>query len=165
MTAFATADLYDEHPDSVQVAKPAFNDYGGNRRFCGPISTVKVFEDNSLVRTALQEGGMGRVLVVDGGGSLRCALVGDMLAQLGRDNGWTGIIISGCIRDSAVIAGIDIGVKALNTSPKKSVKNNVGERDIVVSFANVSFVPGEFVYADEDGILLSYKKLIEVTSD
>ncbi len=128
--------------------------------FCGPIATVKVHEDNTLVRKALEEQGDGRVLVVDGGESLRCALVGDMLAELGRDNGWNGIIVSGCIRDSAVIAGIDIGVKAIGTNPRKSVKLNTGQRDIPVSFAGVTFTPGEFVYADEDGILLSKQALI-----
>lgn len=157
---FATADLCDEYADDVQVAQPMFNDYGGNKSFCGAISTLKVHEDNTLVRAALEEEGQGRVLVVDGGGSLRCALVGDMLAQLGKDNGWAGIIVSGCIRDAAVIATITIGVKALNTNPKKSVKKSVGERDIPVEFSGVTFEPSAYVYADEDGILVSSRKLI-----
>jgi len=127
---FTTADLYDEHGENLQVATAIFKDYGGKKIFYGPISTVKVFEDNSLVRTALEEPGKGRVLVVDGGASLRCALIGDMLAELGKDNGWEGIIVSGCIRDSAAIATIDIGIKALNTNPRKSVKKGAGERDI-----------------------------------
>lgn len=157
---FATADLYDEHGDRVRVALPMFRDYGQRRRFSGPISTLKVHEDNTLVRAALEEQGAGRVLVVDGGGSLRCALVGDMLVQLGVDNGWQGIIVYGCIRDSAVIASMDLGVKALDTNPKKSVKKGVGERDIDVEFAGVCFAAGDYLYADEDGILLSGEKLV-----
>ena len=157
---FATADLYDEHGENVQVAIPIFNDYGGKKMFSGPVTTVKVFEDNSLVRAALEEPGAGRVLVVDGGGSLRCALVGDILAQLGMDNGWEGIIINGCIRDSAVIASIDIGVKALNTNPRKSVKKGVGERDVTVSFADVTFTPGAYLYVDTDGILVCENRIV-----
>lgn len=160
MTEFSTADLYDANEGSVDVALPMFADYGGRLAFCGPIATVKVHEDNTLVRQLLEENGDGRVLVVDGGESLRCALVGDMLAELGRDNGWNGIIVSGCIRDSAVIAGIDIGVKAIGTNPRKSLKLNAGQRDVPVSFAGVNFTPGDHVYADEDGILLSSKALI-----
>lgn len=156
---FATADLYDEYGDQLQVALPMFRHYGGCRQFNGPVSTVKVFEDNSLVRTALEEPGQGRVLVIDGGESMKCALLGDLLAQLGKDNDWSGIIISGCIRDSAVIAGIDIGVMALNTNPRKSVKKGEGDRDIPVSFSGVTFTPGDFVYADEDGILVSSMKI------
>lgn len=157
--SFATADLYDQFADQVQVALPMFNDYGNKRKFSGPISTLKVYEDNSLVRSALEEKGEGRVLVVDGGGSLRCALVGDMLAKIGQENGWQGIIVYGCIRDSALIANMDIGVKALNTNPKKSVKKGQGKRDIAVEFANIRFGPGDFVYADEDGVLVANEKL------
>ncbi len=157
--SFTTADLYDKHGENLQIAIPMFNDYGGKKNFSGPASTVKVFEDNSLVRTVLEEPGTGRVLIVDGGASLRCALLGDMLAELGKDNGWEGIIVYGCIRDSAVIANIDIGVKAINTNPRKSVKKGVGERDIKVSFADVSFNPGDYIYADEDGIVIASEKL------
>ena len=157
--SFATADLYDEHEENLQIATPMFNSYGGKKSFSGPASTVKVFEDNSLVRAALEEQGDGRVLVVDGEGSLRCALVGDMLAVLGKDNGWQGIVVYGCIRDSAVIADIDIGVKALNTNPRKSVKKGVGERDVRVVFADVTINPGDYIYADEDGIIISDSKL------
>ena len=157
---FSTADLYDQYESEVQVALPGFNDYGGRKRFSGPVSTTRVFEDNSLVRSALEEKGEGRVLVVDGGESMRCALVGDRLAQLALDNGWSGIIVSGCIRDAAVIAGIDIGIKALGTNPRKSVKKNSGERDVQVSFFGVTINPGDYVYADEDGILVSTGSLI-----
>lgn len=159
MMSFATADLYDEHEENLQIATPMFNDYGGKKSFSGPASTVKVFEDNSLVRAALEEPGEGRVLVVDGEGSLRCALVGDMLAVLGKDNGWQGIVVYGCIRDSAVIADIDIGVKALNTNPRKSVKKGIGERDVRVVFADVTINPGDYIYADEDGVVISSEKL------
>ena len=137
---FVTADLSDQFGDKVQVAMPMFTDYGNRKQFCGPVSTLKVDEDNSLVRAALEEPGDGRVLVVDGGGSLRCALVGDMLAKLGEENNWQGLIVYGCIRDSAIVATIDFGIKALNTNPKKSVKNDVGERDIAVEFANLRFL-------------------------
>ncbi len=156
---FATADLYDEYEDKLQIATPMFNDYGGNLKFCGPASTVRVFEDNSLVRAALEEPGEGRVLVIDGGASLKCALLGDMLAELGKENDWVGIIVYGCIRDSAVIANIAIGVKALNTNPRKSVKKGVGERDISVHFADVIISPGDYIYADEDGIVISGERL------
>lgn len=155
-----TADLYDKYGSKVQVAMPLFRDYGGRKRFYGPAATVKVYEDNSLVREALEQGGEGRVLIVDGGGSLRCALVGDNLAQLGKDNNWTGIIISGCIRDSAVIATIDIGVKALATNPTKSVKKGKGQRNIPVEFAGIVIKPGDYVYADEDGFLVSAENLL-----
>ena len=157
--SFATADLYDEHKENLQIATPMFNDYGGKKKFSGPASTVKVFEDNSLVRAALEEPGEGRVLVVDGEGSLRCALVGDMLAILAKDNGWQGVVVYGCIRDSSVIADIDIGVKALNTNPRKSVKKGVGERDTRLVFADVTINPGDYIYADEDGVVISNSKL------
>lgn len=159
--SFATADLYDEHGDDLQVALPLFNDYGGAKKFSGMIATVKCHEDNTFVRAALEEDGQGKVLVVDGGESMRCALVGDMLAQLGVNNGWQGIIVSGCIRDSVVISGIDIGVKAMATNPRKSLKKDRGDRDIEVEFANVCFKPGAYVYADEDGIVVSVGKIID----
>lgn len=157
---FATADLYDEHGDKLQVTLPLFRDYGGKKQFHGAIVTVKVHEDNSLVRAALEENGENKVLVIDGGESLRCALVGDMLAQLGKDNGWSGIVVSGCIRDAAVIATIDIGVKALATNPRKSVKKGAGDRDIPVAFAGVTFTPGHYLYADEDGIVIAADKIM-----
>jgi regulator of ribonuclease activity A len=157
--SFSTPDLYDAHEKDVQVADPLFRNYGGAPRFCGPIATLKLHEDNSLVRTALEEPGNGRVLVIDGGGSLRCALVGDQLAVLARKNGWAGIVVNGCIRDSVEIGNMDIGIKALNTNPRKSVKKGAGDRDIAVTFAGVTFRPGEFVYADEDGVLVSAKRL------
>ena len=148
-----TADICDQH--DVQVAEPIFRDFGGKRAFGGPITTVKVFEDNVLVRSTLEQPGDGRVLVVDGGGSKRCALLGDRLATLARDNEWAGVIVYGCIRDSAPIATIEVGVKALGTHPRKSVKRGEGVRDEAVAFAGVTFAPGSYVYADEDGVVVS----------
>jgi len=150
-----TTDLCDQYANQVRIVTPLFRDYGGQTLFNGPVSTIKVFEDNSLVRGALEEPGKGRVLVVDGGGSMRCALLGDMLAALGRDNGWAGVVVYGCVRDAADLAGIPIGVKALNTHPLKSTKKGIGERDVPVTFGGVTFKAGDYLYADEDGIIVS----------
>jgi len=151
----ATADLYDEHGDRLRVPAPIFSDYGGRTDFEGTVATLKVFEDNTLVRAALEEPGDGKVLVVDGGGSLRCALVGDMLAKLGADNGWSGIVVYGCIRDADPISHIDIGVKAMATNPRKSVKKGAGDRDLPLQFAEITISPGDYLYADRDGIVVS----------
>ncbi|HKL62440.1 MAG TPA: ribonuclease E activity regulator RraA [Woeseiaceae bacterium] len=150
-----TADLCDEHAERVRIADPLFRAYGGRAAFGGPITTLRVFEDNVLVRSALEEPGDGRVLVVDGAGSMRCALLGDQLAAMAADNGWVGVVVNGCIRDSADIAGIGIGVRALATMPLKSRKLGRGERDVPVAFAGVAFEPGHHLYADEDGLLVS----------
>ncbi len=158
---FKTADLCDEYSDTLQIAEPLFRDFGAKPAFCGRITTVKCFEDNSLVRSTLETEGKGGVLVVDGGGSRRCALMGDQLALLAERNGWAGAIINGCIRDSADIATLNIGLKAVATHPLKSNKKGVGERDIAVRFAGVTFIPGHFVYADADGILIAPKALIK----
>jgi len=160
MVELATTDLCDEFGDRVAVAEPLFSDFGANRQFSGAISTCKLYEDNSLVREAFEEPGRGRVLVVDGGASLRCALVGDQLAALAVDNGWVGMVISGCVRDSRRLAALPIGVKALASHPRRSVKRGVGERDIVVSFAGISFRCGAYLYADEDGIAVSEERLL-----
>lgn len=154
-----TTDLCDDYSDRLRIASPIFHDFGGRRLFNGPVTTVKVFEDNSLVREALEEAGEGRVLVVDGGGSLRCALVGDQLALLGQRNGWAGIVVYGCIRDAADIAGLEIGVKALNTHPLKSVKRGIGERDVPVTFAGITIQPGDYLYADADGVVVADEAL------
>lgn len=155
-----TTDLCDAHPEKVKVAEPGFNDYGGASNFNGSIYTVKCFEDNSFVRKALEQNGEGKVLVVDGGGSRRCALLGDMLGQLAVKNKWSGIIIYGCIRDSKAMRALPLGVKALNTIPLKSNKRNEGQDNITVRFAGIDFVPGHFVYCDEDGIIVSAEKLL-----
>ncbi len=151
---FSTADLYDAHETEAQVALPGFVNYGGRPKFHGPIATLKVYEDNALVRGTLEQPGAGRVLVVDGGASLRCALLGDKLAKLGQDNGWAGAIIYGCIRDSSAIGRMEFGLQALGTTPRRSVKRGEGQRDIPVTFHGVTFQPGAFVYADEDGIVV-----------
>ena len=157
---FQNADLCDKHEarvraGEVRVLEPMLNAYGGRDAFHGRIATLKLFEDNSLVRKALESAGEGRVLVIDGGGSLRCALVGDQLAALGVKNGWAGIVVYGCIRDSRAIGEMDLGVLALDSHPLKSIKKNVGEADIPVSFGGVTFTPGDYLYADEDGLLVS----------
>lgn len=158
---FQTADLCDAHPDAVQVVTPSlFRGFGGRGAFAGPIATLKLFEDNGLVRQALEEPGAGRVLVIDGGGSLRCALVGDQLAALAVRNGWSGFIVWGCIRDSRAIGNMDIGAMALATHPCKTVKKNLGEAGVAVTFCGATFRPGEWVYADEDGILVSRLPLL-----
>jgi regulator of ribonuclease activity A len=150
-----TADLSDAHPQS-QVADPLFRDFGGINKFHGLVLTLKVFEDNALVRTVLEEPGAGRVLVIDGGGSMRCALVGGNLAQLGAEHGWSGLVVFGCIRDSEEIRGIPIGLKALGTHPRKSEKGlHTGHRDRPVTFAGVTFKTSQWLYADADGILIS----------
>ena len=152
---FLTTDLCDAHEDKLRVVAPMFRSYGGRRTFCGPIATLKLFEDNGLVRKALENAGEGRVLVIDGGGSLRRALVGDQLAALGVKNRWAGIVVYGCIRDSRAIGAMDIGVFALATHPQKTVKKNQGETDVPVAFGGVTFNPGNWLYADEDGVIVS----------
>jgi len=154
-----TADLCDRFEAGVFVCQPVFRGFGGLQRFAGPIATVKCFEDNSLVKTALDEPGEGRVLVVDAGASMRCAMLGDRLAGSALANGWRGVLMYGCVRDSAEIAAMPLGVKALGTHPRKSVKRGEGQRNIPVTFAGATFRPGGFVYCDEDGILVSTEQL------
>ena len=149
-----TTDICDHFDEQIQILEPLFNNYGGQAAFHGPISTVKVFEDNVLLRQALEEPGAGRVLVVDGGGSRHHALMGDMLAAMAKKNGWAGMVIFGCIRDSQEISAIEIGVRALATIPLKSLKRGEGERDIPLSFAGVSFETGAYLYADHDGMVI-----------
>lgn len=156
---FLTTDLCDAHEDKVRVVEPMFSSFGGREAFFGRIATLKLFEDNSLVRSTLATPGERRVLVIDGGGSLRRALVGDQLAELAVKNGWAGILVYGCIRDSRAIGEMDIGVFAIDTHPMKTVKRNVGEAEIPVTFGGVSFLPGEWLYADEDGVIVSSSSL------
>lgn len=162
---FKTPDLLDDNEEktragSVRVVAPMFQRYGKRSSFSGRIVTLKLFEDNSLVREAFGEGGKGKVLVIDGGGSLRCALVGDQLAILAHRNGWEGVVVYGCIRDSGDINTIDLGVRALNTHPLKSVKKGAGDRNLAVTFGGVTFKPDEWVYVDEDGIVVSDEALL-----
>lgn len=148
-----TADLSDAEP-AARVLAPLFRDFGGVPSFHGPMSTVRCFEDNSLVRDAVAEPGAGRVLVVDGAGSLRCALLGDRLAALAVDNGWAGVVVNGCVRDVAQLATMPIGIVALAANPRKSVKRGAGDRDVAVTIADVDLRPGEWLYADADGIVV-----------
>lgn len=148
-----TADICDKYAKDAQVAYPVFRHYGKKMSFEGEIVTLKVHEDNFLVRKTLETPGKNRVLVIDGGGSLRCALVGGNLAALAKENGWAGIILYGCVRDSEEISKTGIGIKALNTHPAKSVKKGAGDENIAVTFAGITFIPEHYVYADEDGII------------
>jgi regulator of ribonuclease activity A len=157
---FTTADLSDAHPESVRVLEPLFRDYGASDHFSGPVETVQVFEDNALVRRTLEGKGDGRVLVVDGGGSLRCALVGGRLAQLARSNGWSGLLINGCVRDLVELARIPIGIRALNATPVRSSKEGKGSVGLAVRFAGVVILPGQMLYADQDGIILADRPLL-----
>jgi regulator of ribonuclease activity A len=157
---FTTADLCDAFPGSVQVAQPLFRGYGGLEKFAGPIETVRVHEDNTLVRETLETPGRGRVLVVDGGGSLKCALVGGRLAGLAQRNGWSGVVVNGCIRDAVEIGQLRVGIWALNAVPMRSGKNGAGERGGTVSFAGVTFAPGCFIYVDTDGMLVAERDLL-----
>lgn len=154
-----TAELCDANAGKVRVVHPMFRSFGGKSSFGGPITTLKVFEDNSLVRATLETTGNGRVLVVDGGGSIRCALVGDQLAVLAINNGWAGIVVYGCVRDTKTIGSLNVGLFALASHPMKSVKKGAGDVDLIVTFGGVDFVPGEYVYADEDGIIVSQAAL------
>ena len=156
---FPVTDLCDEFSDELQIAEPIFDDFGGLDAFFGPIRTLKVFEDNTFVRSELETAGEGRVLVVDGGGSKRCALLGGNLAKLAEDNGWAGVVVFGCVRDVAEIEECDIGVKALAAHPLKSRKQDVGELELDVRFAGVIFREGDWLYADADGMVTAEREL------
>jgi len=157
---FTTADLCDAFGSAVHPAAPLFREFGGAAGFCGPIATVQVSDDNALVREALETAGRGRVLVVDGGGSTRCALLGGRLAQLAHANGWAGVVINGCVRDSSEIARLPVGVRALAAVPRKSGKTGAGKTNVPVEFAGVAFTPGHWLYADADGIVVAAKNLL-----
>ena len=157
-TYFATCDLGDAHKNDTdgafRVLPPVFRDFGGRLKFSGPVSTVKCFEDNSLVKAAVDSPGQGRVLVVDGGGSLRRALVGGNLAAAAARNGWAGLVVDGCVRDVAELAVCDVGIRALALMPLPTEKRNEGQRDVPVQVQGVWVRPGEWLYADEDGIVV-----------
>jgi regulator of ribonuclease activity A len=154
-----TADLCDRFPGSVQVCEPGLASYGAVRAFCGPISTVRVHEDNVLVREALEDLPPGTVLVVDGGGSRRCALLGDKLASIAASRGLAGVIVNGCVRDARELDGIHVGILALAAHPMRSAKNGAGERDVPVRFGGLTWTPGHHIYADEDGVVLAAERL------
>lgn len=149
-----TADLVDDIGPDVRSCDVQFRQFGGRSEFAGPISTVRCFEDNALLKSVLSQPGAGGVLVIDGGGSLHSALVGDVIAELARSNGWAGLVVNGAVRDAAALRGLDIGVKALGTNPRKSTKTGAGERDVEITLGGVTFVPGEIAYSDDDGIVV-----------
>lgn len=155
-----TPDLCDQHPDLVRVLEPMLSNFGGREAFGGEIVTIKCFEDNSLVKENLGTPGKGKVLVVDGGGSLRRALLGDMIAEAAVKNQWEGVIVYGCIRDVSAIAELDLGVQALSAIPLKTEKRGIGDYNIPVTFGGVTFTPGEYVYADSNGVVVSSAILV-----
>ncbi|HZZ11140.1 MAG TPA: ribonuclease E activity regulator RraA [Paraburkholderia sp.] len=158
--SFATADLCDAHEDllasgALRVLEPVFHLFSRTECFSGAACTLKVFEDNGLVRATLEEKGAGRVLVVDGGGSLRCALVGGNLAQLAEQNGWSGVLIHGCVRDALELNEVNVGIAALTTCPRRGQKLGLGERDVPVQLPGALVRPGEWLYVDIDGVLVA----------
>lgn len=164
MNDFSVCDLCDAHEDliasgALRIVPPGWLRWGQAPRFAGRAATLKVFEDNSLVRAALEEPGEGRVLVIDGGASLRCALVGGNLAQLADRNGWVGIVVSGCVRDSAELQACRVGIRALALHPQKSVKRGIGERGVAVSIGGVTVRPDDWVYEDGDGVVICDRPL------
>lgn len=158
---FKTADLCDEYSNELQIIGSAFRSFGKKKSFSGPIKTVKVFEDNVLVKEALETIPAGSVLVVDGGGSNRCALMGDKLGEIAESRNLAGVIINGCVRDAAELAQLNVGIFALGSHPLKSKKEGKGETDISLSFLSLDWEPGHYVYADEDGVIISEKALLK----
>jgi regulator of ribonuclease activity A len=159
----STADLCDAHSHEAhfQIAEPIFQSFGAQRVFSGQITTLKVFEENVLVHIVLQEKGQQRVLVIDGGGSHRCALLDESLAKLAVVNGWQGLVINGCVRHASILATLPIGILALHAQPLKSHKKNHGDRDVTVTFAGVNFKKDHFLVADADGMVVSAHSLID----
>ena len=157
---FKTADLLDDAEGEVQVVAPGLKNFGGRARFHGPMATVVSDNDNSRVREYLWAAGEGRVLVIDNGGSLTCAMLGDMMAAKAIENGWAGIVINGCIRDSVEVGAMELGVKAVATNPRRSDKQDRGEAGVILEFHDAVFRPGEYLYSDEDGMLLSAEPLL-----
>jgi regulator of ribonuclease activity A len=150
----STADLWDAHSDVAVVCELQLRQYGGVAAFSGAIATVRCLEDNVLVKRLVAEPGTGRVLVVDGGGSFRCALVGDSVAGLALENGWAGLVINGCVRDVEALGRLEIGIKALGSNPRPSRKSGAGELDVPVAFGGATFTPGATLHSDADGIVV-----------
>jgi regulator of ribonuclease activity A len=155
----STPDLCDAYPEQVRVLTPMLRNFGGRQAFSGQIVTVKCFEDNSLVKDQAAQPGTGKVLVVDGGGSLRKALLGDMIAASAVKNGWEGLIIYGCVRDVDAIAALPLGVQALAAIPLKTEKRGIGDLNVPVTFGGITFVPGEYIYADNNGVIVAAQPL------
>lgn len=158
-TEVVTCDICDAHPDAVRVLDLPLRDFGGRVAFAGIVSTVLALEDNSRVREAVAEPGTGRVLVIDGGGSMRRSMLGDLLAEQAVANGWAGVMVHGAIRDSVAIGRLDLGVKALGTVPLKTEKRGQGVRDVPVRFGGVTIRPGDWLAADADGVVLADRAL------
>jgi len=156
---YTVPDICDDFLSRIQVLEPLFTEFGGSNKFSGEVVTIKCFEDNSLVKQTLATDGHDKVLVVDGGGSLRCALLGDMLGAMAAKNGWQGVLINGCVRDVEILKNINLGVRALNCHPLKSEKRNEGQLNIRLHFAGVEFKPGQYLYADENGIVVAHTQL------
>ena len=150
----STADLYDRYGDALGSCDTQFRQYGGRRTFHGVAVTIRCFEDNALLKSVLAEPGEGRVLVVDGGGSLHTALIGDVIAGTAADNGWSGVIVNGAVRDVVALATLDLGIKALGSNPRKSAKAGTGERDVPIAFGGCDFTPGATIHSDDDGIVV-----------
>lgn len=162
--SFATCDICDANEDKLAagilaVLPPVFKSFGKLSKFSGPATTLKVFEDNVLVRSTLETPGNGHVLMVDGGGSLRCALVGGNLGVLAEKNGWAGIVVNGCVRDAEELNICNVGIRALATHPQRSIRKGMGDRDLAVSIAGITVRPGYWIYADADGVLVATEKL------
>lgn len=155
----ATADICDDHDDEVTVLDGGFQSLGGRHAMAGTAVTLKLFEDNSLVREAVAEDGTGKVLVIDAGGGRRRAVVGDQLAAKAAANGWSGILVYGVVRDRAILRETDLAVHALGTNPRKTEKRGVGDRDVVVSFGGATIRPGDWICADLDGVLVADRPL------
>lgn len=152
-------DICDQFLDDITVLDSTFHDFGGRERFSGEIVTIKCFEDNSLVGEAVRQPGEGRVLVVDGGGSMRRALLGDLLAAAAAENGWQGLLIYGCVRDVEILRTIELGVKALAVCPVKTEKRGEGQSDVPLRFAGALMEPGQYLYADLNGVVVAREKL------
>jgi regulator of ribonuclease activity A len=157
--SYSTADLVDAHSDIVRSCEVQFLQYGKRLRFHGPVRTVKSLEDNALIKQTLSTAGAGAVLVIDGSASLRSAMVGDVIAGLGEKNGWAGLVIWGAVRDTVALGDLDMGIKALGSNPWRSGKKGTGQVDVPVTFGGVEFRPGNWLYSDEDGILVSDREL------
>ena len=156
---YTVPDICDDFLSSLQVLEPLFLDYGGQAKFHGQVVTIKCFEDNSKVKQTLASNGEGKILVVDGGGSLRCALLGDMLAAMAAANGWQGVVVNGCVRDVEILKTIDLGVRALNCYPLKSNKRDEGQLEIPIRIAGANIEPGQYLYADENGMVVTRARL------
>jgi regulator of ribonuclease activity A len=159
---FLTADLFDAHGDRLRVCQVQFREFGGTRRFHGPVRTIRTFEDNALIKRTLSEPGQGAVLVIDGGASLRCALIGDVIAGLADRNGWAGLVVYGAVRDTAALGKLGLGIKALGSNPRKSGKSGAGELDGAINFGGIDLRAGDWLYSDEDGIVVSDNALHKI---